>query len=75
MFNKKPLYVILDENYKNTIEKDMLQEKKEKLAKIRDLNKPISLEDLKEHEKRHNEIKRLRESNPEQYISQLYKKR
>ena len=56
MFNKKPLYVILDENYKNTIEKDMLQEKKEKLAKIRDLNKPISLEDLKEHEKRHNEI-------------------
>ena len=51
--NKKPLYEILDENYKNTIEKDILQEKKEKLAKIRDLHKPINIEEIKEHEKRY----------------------
>jgi len=48
--------MVLDENYKNTIEKDMLQEKKEKLAKLRDLHRPISFQELKEHEKRHSEI-------------------
>ena len=53
ILNKKPLYEILDENYKNTIEKDILQEKKEKLAKIRDLHKPINIEEIKEHEKRY----------------------
>ena len=56
--SKKPLYVKLDENYKN-FEKSLLDEKKEKLAKLRDLNKPIDVEEIKEHERKH--LEKLKE--------------
>lgn len=50
--SKKPLYVSMSEQYKNE-EKNQLEEKKKKLAQIRNLAKPIRLEDILQHEAKH----------------------
>ena len=47
------------------MEKSLLDEKKEKLAKIRDLNKPMSLEEIREHEKKYLEKVKEHEENRE----------
>jgi len=63
VLEKKPLFVTLNEQYTKSAELDNLQKKKEVLASLRDLYKPIDFKKVEEEQKIKED--RIREKNEE----------
>lgn len=46
IMKSKPLYLEYEDRYKNETVKTLLDERKKKLAEIRDLRKPVSIDEI-----------------------------
>ncbi len=64
------LYQVLEEQYKKNVLTPMLEEKKQKLAEKRNVLKPVTKEELEEHQKRceEREVERIKERKSSMHV-------
>ena len=58
---QKPVYVAIEEKFREEVEIPELEEKKKKLKELRDLHKPMPELKLKQHSKKYKVTKKLME--------------